>query len=78
MNTGNRTGYRAFLKTLLGRDKVYSVADYARKATKYTGKVYTVSNVRSALKRMAAGYAISYALVDGKNGTQYVSGCVWA
>ncbi|MHC5062123.1 MAG: hypothetical protein ACYTFK_13745 [Planctomycetota bacterium] len=72
-----RTGYRTFLKQLLSREKAYSVADYARKASKATGRIYTEANVRSALKRMAKSYTISYKLTDGDNGAQYVTGCVW-
>lgn len=77
-NNYKRTGYRGFVKSLLNRNTVYSLADYARKATKYTGQAYTMANVRSALKRMAAGHQISYSLVQGDNGAEYVAGCVWA
>ncbi len=60
-----RTGKRAYIKAMLSRNNNYRLSDYTRKIGKLMGQELRDRDIMGALKRMAKGGQIEYAIEDG-------------
>lgn len=63
MNATKNNTIRGRVKQILNRGKIYSIQDYARKVSKYTGQDVSQTKILSVLRRMEKEGQLEYSIV---------------